>query len=233
MSRRRKFTEGDWQNAVYPGIMLDYMYEQTSDRKQDLLAVACFRHIWHLLKTEQGRHAVELLERYAEGKVTSEQLAEAKEAAWQSNSEITHPEGKSGESPEVLALAAIGLAYSFQDMMQRAADATAWVKVNTPEATSEEEEKAQCLIVRDILGNPFRLASINPIWLTPTVSSLAQSAYDERIMPSGELDPERLAVLSDALEEAGCDNEDILNHLRSPGPHVRGCWVLDLLLGKE
>jgi predicted DNA-binding WGR domain protein len=65
------------------------------------------------------------------------------------------------------------------------------------------------------------------------VLALAQAAYEERIMPSGELDPARLAVLSDALEEAGCDNPDILAHLRSLGPHVRGCWVVDLLLGKE
>ena len=91
----------------------------------------------------------------------------------------------------------------------------------------------QTRLLRCMFGNPFRPVSINPVWLTPTVSNLAQSAYDERIMPSGELDPSRLAVLSDALEESGCDDEEILNHLRSPGPHVRGCWVLDLLLGKS
>ena len=88
-------------------------------------------------------------------------------------------------------------------------------------------------LLRDIFGNPFRPISINPIWLTPTVTTLATASYEERIMPSGELDPARLAVLSDALEEAGCDSPDILAHLRSPGPHVRGCWPVDLLLGKE
>jgi hypothetical protein len=61
---------------------------------------------------------------------------------------------------------------------------------------------------------------------------MAQTAYDERILPAGTLDPDRLAVLADALEDAGCDNADILSHLRGPGPHVRGCWVVDLLLGK-
>jgi hypothetical protein len=65
------------------------------------------------------------------------------------------------------------------------------------------------------------------------VTSLATAAYDERILPSGELDPARLAVLSDALEEAGCDDPDILNHLRSSGPHVRGCWAVDLILGNS
>jgi hypothetical protein len=93
--------------------------------------------------------------------------------------------------------------------------------------------KTHCDIIRDIFGNPFRPITINPIWLNPTVSNLGQAAYDERIMPSGELDPTRLAVLFDALEEAGCDDNDILAHLRSQGPHVRGCWAVDLVLGKE
>ena len=87
-------------------------------------------------------------------------------------------------------------------------------------------------LVRDIFGNPFRPVTLDLAWLTPTVLTLATSAYEERILPSGELDPDRLAVLSDALEEAGCNDADILNHLRSPGPHVRGCWVVDGLLGK-
>ena len=61
----------------------------------------------------------------------------------------------------------------------------------------------------------------------------AQAAYEERELPSGHLSPTRLAVLADALEEAGCRDADLLAHLRAPGPHVRGCWALDLLLGKE
>jgi hypothetical protein len=65
------------------------------------------------------------------------------------------------------------------------------------------------------------------------VVALAQAAYDNRTLPAGTLDPVRFAVLADALEDAGCDNADILNHLRGPGPHVRGCWVLDLPLGKS
>jgi hypothetical protein len=63
--------------------------------------------------------------------------------------------------------------------------------------------------------------------------SLAQAAYDERTVPAGTLDPARLAVLADALEDAGCDNADILSHLRGTGPHVRGCWAVDLVLGRE
>ena len=70
-------------------------------------------------------------------------------------------------------------------------------------------------------------------WLTPDVLALAQAAYLERDPATGHLDPARLAVLADALEEAGCADEAVLSHLRSPGPHVRGCWALDLVLSKE
>ena len=88
-------------------------------------------------------------------------------------------------------------------------------------------------LLRDIFGNPFCPISIDPAWLTPTVVQLSQTAYEERQMPSGQLDPTRLSVLADALEDAGCDSQEMLSHLRSPGPHVRGCWCIDLLLGKE
>jgi len=65
-----------------------------------------------------------------------------------------------------------------------------------------------------------------------TVRRLAEEAYEQRVMPAGTLDPARLAVLADALEEAGCTDADLLAHLREPGPHVRGCDVLDRLLGR-
>jgi hypothetical protein len=70
-------------------------------------------------------------------------------------------------------------------------------------------------------------------WQAGTVARLARAAYDERHLPEGTLDPVRLAVLADALEEAGCTNPELLGHLRGPGPHVRGCWALDLVLAKE
>jgi predicted component of type VI protein secretion system len=70
-------------------------------------------------------------------------------------------------------------------------------------------------------------------WRDGTVIKMAKAAYEQRLMPSVELDPALLAVLADALEESGCDNQEMLTHLRGPGPHVRGCWVVDLLLGKS
>jgi hypothetical protein len=93
--------------------------------------------------------------------------------------------------------------------------------------TGTSGQRVQADILRDIFGpRPFRPVTLNPAWQMSNVIALAQSIYDERAF-------DRLPILADALEDAGCDNADILNHCRQPGEHVRGCWVADLLLGKE
>jgi hypothetical protein len=104
-------------------------------------------------------------------------------------------------------------------------------------AATAEERGLQCELLQDIAGNPFRPLSVLDrsllTWSNGLISRLAQAAYSDRQLPGGTLDPDRLAVLADALEEAGCTNTDLLGHLRGPGPHVRGCWALDLILGRE
>lgn len=98
------------------------------------------------------------------------------------------------------------------------------------QAAVAQAERLQLAILCDIFGpRPFRLVTINPAWLawqSGTVAKLAQGIYRERAF-------DRLPILAEALEEAGCDNADILAHCRRVGPHVRGCWVVDLLLGKD
>jgi hypothetical protein len=84
-------------------------------------------------------------------------------------------------------------------------------------------------LLRELFGNPYRPIAMKPLWLSwnnGTIPKLAQSIYTDRAF-------DRLPILADALEDAGCDNADILAHCRGPGPHVLGCWVVDLLLGKE
>ena len=81
-------------------------------------------------------------------------------------------------------------------------------------------------VLRCIVGNPFRPATLDPSWLTSTVVALARGIYEDRAF-------DRMTILADALQDAGCDSEDVLNHCRGPGPHVRGCWVVDLVLGKS
>ena len=79
-------------------------------------------------------------------------------------------------------------------------------------------------ILRDIFGNPFRPITFNLSWLTSTVVSLANGIYQDKAF-------DRMPIVADALQDAGCDNEEILQHCRGPGPHVRGCWAVGLILG--
>jgi hypothetical protein len=92
-----------------------------------------------------------------------------------------------------------------------------------------KHRRSVCYYLRDIFGDPFRTISVDSLWTEwndHTVPRLAQAIYDEYAF-------DRLPILADALEEAGCTDADILNHCRKPGEHVRGCWVVDLLLNKS
>ena len=80
----------------------------------------------------------------------------------------------------------------------------------------------------DVFGDPLWLF-FDPAWRTADVAALAQAAYQERLLPEGTLEGARLRVLADALEETGCSAALLLEHLRRPGLHVRGCWAVDLL----
>ena len=93
------------------------------------------------------------------------------------------------------------------------------------QADHDREQAAQCERLRDVVGNPFRPVAVDPNWLTAGVVRLTREIYEERTY-------DRLPILADALEQAGCTNADVLAHCRGPGPHVRGCWVLDLMFGK-
>jgi hypothetical protein len=217
-------TEAEWATSIYPMGLVRHLDTAASQRKLNLLAAAAFRRIWQLLPGPKSRLTIKVLEHFADGQATLEQLTTARQQSWEDASLVDNPEGN--HHPSELAISAVSMD-TILDMLMTAAEATAWIKAGTPDAISEPEEREQCALVRDIFGNPFRPVSISPAWLTPTVSSLAAVAYEERALPSGELDTARLAVLADALEETGCQDANILAHLRSPGPHVRGCWPVD------
>jgi hypothetical protein len=106
------------------------------------------------------------------------------------------------------------------------------------ESATKSEAASQAQLLHCIFGNPFHpqppLAASLLQWNHGTVKRLAEDVHENRLLPSGHLDPQRLAVLSDALEEAGCTDQDLLGHLRQQGAvHVRGCWPIDLLLEKS
>jgi len=94
------------------------------------------------------------------------------------------------------------------------------------DALIRSEKEFQCRLIRDLLGNPFRKVRVKKSWFVPEVVTLAQSIYEKRTF-------EDISKLGDALDAAGCDNAEILAHCRAGSQHVRGCWVVDLLLGKE
>jgi hypothetical protein len=94
------------------------------------------------------------------------------------------------------------------------------------EALHPDHRSTTLLLLDDVLGNLTRPIPLQPTWRTSTTLALAESMYAAR-------DFAAMLILADALEEAGCDHPNILAHCRGPGPHVRGCWVVDLVLGKS
>jgi len=98
--------------------------------------------------------------------------------------------------------------------------------VDLRRAKDRRDRLQQLGFLRDIVGNPFRPVSCDPSWRTSTAVALAHGMYES-------LDFSPIPILADALQDVGCDSEDILAHCRGPGPHVRGCWVADLVLGRE
>jgi hypothetical protein len=209
-------TEQEWLACTDPQKMLEALRAsgKASDRKLRLFAVACCRRSWPLLTDERSREAVEVAERYADGLVNRRALRFAFSCAADA---FAHAASTHTADPQ----AAAGVANAAHP------EAGYYARCVTP-------RKGHPGFLRDLFGPlPFRPVTVPPAWQTPQVVALAQAAYEQRGPPAGTLDLARLAVLAGALEEAGCDQADLLDHLRGPGPHVRGCWAVDLLLGKE
>jgi len=229
MNEQEWLTFNEW-TATIRGFLKD----KVSDRKFRLFAVACCRHIWHLLFEERSRDAVEVAERFADGMATETERKSA-QTSGRAAMEALYP-----AHIDYAALAVVNAA-SEDASAPINADAAAFTAATAADddddTTNETKWTAERLwqagILRDIVGNPFRPVTLHPTWRTSTVRTLVQAVYDDRQVPSGFFNNQRLSVLADALEEAGCNNADILNHCRQQGEHMRGCWVLDLILGKQ
>jgi len=222
-------TEAEWLKCDDPGFMLDHLEGRTTDRKLRLFAVACCRRIWHLFDDERSRTAVEMTERYADGIADTNAYHSAMEAA----SLVDQEQGTGEPTP---ATAAWLIAYyppfdaaytcgitsvlADKESLKSRAD---WWETHVKEG--EDEAKSQISLMRCIFGNPFRPVILDPAWLTPIVSERAQRIYDERVF-------DQMPLLAEALQATGCDDPEILNHCRNASEHAKGCWVIDLLLGK-
>jgi hypothetical protein len=224
-------TEQEWLECTDPLRMLRFIWGKASDRKYRLFTCACCRRIWGLLSDERSRAAVECAERHVADKYASgEELAVADDGANEARCAFA---GYARDAADAALCATNFCEDEEADAAIAATELSARAASGGRLTIRDEESTAQSNLVLCIFGNPFRPITLNCDWLTPTVQALAQAAHDNRNLPSGTLDHHRLAVLAAALEDAGCDNADILDHCRQPGEHVRGCWPLDLILGKK
>jgi hypothetical protein len=209
--------EHEWLECTDPTPMLEFLEGKVSDRKLRLFGVACCRRAGALL--EHDHKTLATAEDHADGILGNEDLLNAWWDACEANEEVRRLQ-------------------EVRDSILGAAFSVVWVDeahhlfgavLRLGQAARLPVERTLLVeVVQDIFPNPFRSIIINPAWLAwndGTVRLITQAIYDEKAF-------DRIPILADALEEAGCNNADILNHCRSDTAHVRGCWVVDLLLGK-
>ncbi|HYV39289.1 MAG TPA: hypothetical protein VE988_26610 [Gemmataceae bacterium] len=246
-------TEQEWLACTDAQLMFKFLSDKASERKARLTECALLRRFWHLLTDQRSRRAVEVGERLADGPIGFEELQSVSadaEAAFRDLYERYFPDDSLRRS---FYGGLVGAAHHARSLLSPPAERSDYFKnisnciwvatcaflldggVETEESKAagysaiDAELASQVPLIHELFGNPFQPVTIDPTWLgwnDGTIPKLAQTIYDD-----GAFD--RLQTLADALEKAGCDNAEILAHLRGPGPHVRGCWVLDLILGKE
>jgi hypothetical protein len=219
-------TEAEWLACADPMPMLDVLRDTASDRKLRLFTCACGHLVSHLLTDPRSKEALPVAERFADGLTSAAEMEAVFQPACDAAGEasryaIDPADGTplpSWAAAWVVAKAVIATSDSRgEDAFFGAVDGVRFAKMALGNPPTP--------LLHDIFGNPFRPVSVDPSWLTSTVLVLARGIYDDRAF-------DRLPILADALQDAGCDNGAILNHCRQTGEHVRGCWVVDLLLGK-
>ncbi len=220
--KEKTWLKADWDD-LYARIC--FAASKVSARKLRLLAASNCRLIWDLIPRRDCKKAVEVAEAFADGEATKKAMTEMRAelrqipvqrfAYWQTRAfgacfDVVH---------DKIASRVFGI---FVDV------AGAALMRKLPEWDYDEMQEIQLSRLLDVVGPlPFRKTKLQPNWLTDTVTILARTMYDSR-------DFGAMPILADALQDAGCDNDEILIHCRDPKQHhCRGCWVVDLILGKE
>lgn len=219
-------TEHDWLSCLDPQLMLAWLHQQgkLSDRKASHFAVGCSRRVVLMIRGEQSRKAIEVANRLSANRATERQR-DPDVRGKGDNRQVAHATTAYASGSDCF-VAAQAIAAEASRVFAGLAG------VKERDRAKADEEAAQASVLRDLLA-PFHTASFDPAWRTPAVLDLAQAAYSDRDLPSGHLRPDCLVELTVALAEAGCKDAELLAHLRSEGPHYRGCWSLDAVLGKE
>jgi hypothetical protein len=189
------------------------------------------------IQDERLQRVIITMERYIDQLEGENALRIAKQQARIAFNEATATEGTDGVGRNVASAVLDVAGMKFLPGWNPYRDREFGTRNEEAERTAQDLLHYQSGLLRCIFGNPFRLPPPMPpavlAWNDRTVPRLAQAAYDERHLPEGTLDTGRLGILADALLDAECDNEELIAHCRSEGPHVRGCWAIDAILGKS
>ena len=216
-------TEREWRTETFPDHLLDCVGPAVSERKLHLFNVACLRLLWSCCDGDAGSELfarlMELEEQVADGRAKPREIVRASQwLPW--SFEVGDLERPIRRSKITARQTAINLISYYSHPERNALNRTAARSVIARE---------QCHLLRDIVCPPFRTPSFTPDWRTwndGTISRIARDAYESR-------DFSALPILADALQDAGCTDDDILSHCRQGDPHTRGCWVVDLILDKK
>jgi hypothetical protein len=229
-------TERLWWHSTDPNPLLVFLQGGSSERKRRLLACTFGRDLGKEIKDVRFWEVIATGERWADEDHEPDVRFDVIEAAYLLHDEAYAADdfGTSIATSEALSAIMLDPLYTF---IQRIP--TGWGRLREIGrdvadrfllGVSYRKRKPYpphwCGFIRDIFGNPFRPVAFSPAWKTDTAVALARQMYDSR-------DFGAMPILADALQDAGCDSDDILSHCRGDGPHVRGCWVVDLVLGKE
>lgn len=217
-------TEREWLVSGDPAPMLGYLrQQQTSERKLRLLACACCRRIWNMLPDPASRLAVEVAERFADDRASLVELGRARTQA------VKAARGAGWAAYWAANVKASGPICNVFDAASIVSQQV--VKHTEAEYAADlaNEFRRQVTLVYEVFGNPFRPGRLDDYclaWEGGLVRRLAEGIYEDRAF-------ECMPVLGDALEDAGCSDAAVLSHCRGSAEHVRGCWVLDMILGRD
>jgi hypothetical protein len=236
-------TEAEWLACEDPVTLQDFLRATRGEtrrkngrRRLRLFACACVRGVWPLLRQPGSRQALYYAELYADGQTTELDLAAAtRQAKAAITTEYPNYEPLSAAHGQAAQAAGHAVAKRYDGgnhpsvVHASLAASRAWTLNEGEPVWGESKLRRQAVHadwLRDIFGNPFHPVAFSPGWRTPTAVALAGQMYESR-------DFGAMSIFADALQDAGCDSEDVLNHCRDPhATHVRGCWVVDLVLGK-
>jgi hypothetical protein len=212
-------TEAEWLTCDDVNALLDASKWPQHYRKVRLLACACCRAIWTHIDAPKLRAGIELSEQFADDPTKRTQI----DATIRSNRGLLY---RLRFSIGSVWTPADRIRFACAEEAARAAFVHLGIVIGVPARIEEQlpqQRKLHCALVRCIFGNPFRPVAFDPAWRTSTAIALARQMYDSR-------DFGAMPILADALQDAGCEDEQVLAHCREPGPHARGCWVCDAVL---